>query len=335
MLRADLNEMYLFENLSPATPAMVTDTRYGAVWHTAMKSEQRQGSLQFIDAEENRRDTHTKELSKLEYLKGKLLRKCKGDNPIFVIKCNNGIPERHLGEVFQEIQRICGGNDFSLLEVCESEALAGTVEQIAPHLMRGYVNCLAPYHASGDVDLENWLNVMRAALRLSPFELQSMNYSPTKPCSDLAFSKPARTSSVSRWSKFQDPALDAGGANGPDLPADYGFHTDAEDNPWWMVDLLDEYLVEEVAIVNRPDYEGRFTSFTILSSRDGVSWRTRYLKLAPEWVSSDGAEPWRIHLSDPFLARYVKIMVPGVRQILHLRRVQIYGRALAAPMTQA
>ena len=75
---------------------------------------------------------------------------------------------------------------------------------------------------------------------------------------DLALCKPALSSSVSPWSRSQDRAYDAAGANGDALSDDYGFHTADESEPWWMVDLSEEYVVEEVTILNRRDYSERF-----------------------------------------------------------------------------
>jgi hypothetical protein len=151
---------------------------------------------------------------------------------------------------------------------------------------------------------------------------------PVGPKTDLACCKPAMSSSVSRWSRYQDPARDACGANGEFLPHDYGFHTEKEADPWWMVDLLDEYVVEEVAIVNRLNQSQRFRTFRIETSCDGEAWTIRFTKADPGDVSSDPELPWRLQFTDPFRARYLRITLLGV-ELLHLRRVQVFGRAPA------
>lgn len=147
---------------------------------------------------------------------------------------------------------------------------------------------------------------------------------------DLAYCKPALTSSVSEWSNFKDRQLDASGANGASMPDDYGFHTRRELNPWWTVDLIDECLIEEIAIVNRQSYSDRFRKFVVQSSRNGSRWITRYAKRDLSHVSADPASPWRHAFCDPFRARYVRICVPA-HEVLHLRRVQIFGRMLDQP----
>ncbi len=151
---------------------------------------------------------------------------------------------------------------------------------------------------------------------------------------DLALCKPALSSSVSPWSHSQSRDVDAGGANGATLPDDCGFHTALETGPWWMVDLMEDYLVEEVAIVNRRGFPERFRTFTIESSRDANAWITRFAKLDGSNVSADPASPWRVSFADPFLARHLRIRLSG-EGVLHLRRVQVFGRALCPPYVRA
>ena len=141
---------------------------------------------------------------------------------------------------------------------------------------------------------------------------------------DLAYCKPAASSSVSPWSWSQDPRRDACGANGEWLADDYGFHTQEEPDPWWMVDLLDEYNIEKVTIVNRHSQSQRFSTFRIESSLDANIWTTRFTQTEPKAISSDPDSPWKAHFSKPFPARYVRIVLLGVG-MLHLRRVQIFA----------
>jgi hypothetical protein len=150
---------------------------------------------------------------------------------------------------------------------------------------------------------------------------------PHGPLADLALHKPAVSSSASRWSRHQDSERDAIGANSDLLAHDYAFHTQFEREPWWMVDLLRESAIEEVAIVNRRSEPQRFDSFRIQSSLDGSIWTTQYEKADASPVSSDAASPWRMRFSTPFPARYVRVVLSG-EGILHLRRVQVFGRNL-------
>ena len=144
---------------------------------------------------------------------------------------------------------------------------------------------------------------------------------------DLAFCKPALSSSTSKWSHYADPQLDAAGANGAVYHDDAGFHTSEEDGPWWVVDLLDEAVIDQIRIVNRPHFPERFINFLVESSSDGGNWIIRHIKLDAEGVSADRDHPHVIEPAEPFVARFVRIRLLG-RGMLHLRRVQLFGRQL-------
>ena len=143
----------------------------------------------------------------------------------------------------------------------------------------------------------------------------------------LAVGKPALTSSVSPWSRLETPERDARGANAGWVADDLGFHTTFEFEPWWMVDLQAEHVIDALVILNREICAERFSNFRIESSRDGSSWINRLFKIDGQTVSADPHAPWRQDFSDPFLARYLRIRMIGTG-VLHLRRVQVFGTAL-------
>jgi hypothetical protein len=143
---------------------------------------------------------------------------------------------------------------------------------------------------------------------------------------DLAYGKPSRLSSVSEWSRDLDPELDAAGANGVAMHEECAFHTAAEPDAWWMVDLLDECVIDQVRVVNRGNIPERFRDFVIESSSDGALWRERLTKADDLPVSSDADAPWSADFEDPFPARFVRIRRLGEPDYLHLRRVQLFGR---------
>jgi hypothetical protein len=151
-----------------------------------------------------------------------------------------------------------------------------------------------------------------------------INAADTAALVDLAFRKPARSSSISTWSRHQDPERDARGANGAVLHDDLAFHTQEERNPWWLVDLGDECFVHEVKIVNRRLHPERFLQFQISTSLDGTGWTRRFVKTDNSPVSSDADVPWTHLFAVPFLARYLMISLLG-QGMLHLRRVQVLG----------
>lgn len=60
----------------------------------------------------------------------------------------------------------------------------------------------------------------------------------------ISLSKLATQSSISQWSQNQDKILDATNTLiGKLVHNSYTFHTNLEENPWWIVDLeKEEYI---------------------------------------------------------------------------------------------
>lgn len=144
---------------------------------------------------------------------------------------------------------------------------------------------------------------------------------------DLALRKPALSSSVSPWSRHNKPHRDACGAVTSTLMPEFGFHTNEEDEPWWMVDLLAVSVIDEIRIINRPVLEARLGAFVVESSVDGANWALRYAHLSGAVIPSDPRIPARLVFPEPVVAKLVRIRKLE-RGMLHLRRVQVFGRVL-------
>ncbi len=145
------------------------------------------------------------------------------------------------------------------------------------------------------------------------------------PADDIALHKPATQSSVSQWSHFGTVEEEALGANAGVIPDDYGFCTESEVNPWWQVDLQDEYLVEKVIILNRKNCTDRFRNFSLLKSLDGDGMELMYQKADGTVVGGPENRPLEVTLPPGQLARFVRIRLDD-ENYLHLRSVQVFGR---------
>ncbi|MDF7806428.1 discoidin domain-containing protein [Pontiellaceae bacterium B12219] len=101
-------------------------------------------------------------------------------------------------------------------------------------------------------------------------------------------------------------------------------HTDTEDQPWWQLDLGEEYSINFVQLFNRIDSEGakiRLSDYdvTIFDEDDNVVWTT-YLSEHPDpqvTLDAGGA-----------IGRYVKVQLRGTNPI-HLAEVRVLGVATA------
>ncbi len=109
---------------------------------------------------------------------------------------------------------------------------------------------------------------------------------------NVAVNKPSTQSSISRWSIGRTINEDAKGGNDGQITDRYGFHTDHEENPWWLVDLMDVYLIHAIRIFNRQDEAYRLRHFSVFCSTDGTSWTLLHRKFDDK-VFGERLEPYR------------------------------------------
>lgn len=142
---------------------------------------------------------------------------------------------------------------------------------------------------------------------------------------DIALNKPATQSSVSQWSRG-DAKADAQGANSDFVAGDYAFHTEREKNPWWQVDLEDEFVIESVKILNRKLHTPHLLRhFSLLKSFDGHNWEMIFQKTDDITPGGPDDVPFEIILKpDVHVARFLRVRLDG-EEYLHFRKFQAFG----------
>lgn len=139
----------------------------------------------------------------------------------------------------------------------------------------------------------------------------------------VARGKPALVSSVSEYSRSQDPAIEARGGNDGIIDGTCGFHTAFETDPWWQVDLENKYQVSTVQVYNRLDMKWRCTRMTLFFSDDGENWTLVGLKLDDtEFGGADGF-PHIFKLSPSISTRYVRVRMLG-DGFLHFDQIEVF-----------
>uniref|UniRef100_UPI000577A96E discoidin domain-containing protein n=1 Tax=Campylobacter jejuni TaxID=197 RepID=UPI000577A96E len=143
---------------------------------------------------------------------------------------------------------------------------------------------------------------------------------------DIAIGKKAFQSSLSKWSKDNDPQR----AIQDNLEhIDYAFHTNLENNPWWMVDLEKEYPIELIKVFNRIYcFHEVARKLTIEISKDKKNWLLVHKGMNAFYKA--GIE-FEIVLPIPMKARYVKISLDG-KGYLHLSKIQVMIRKSIKPI---
>jgi len=140
---------------------------------------------------------------------------------------------------------------------------------------------------------------------------------------NIALGCRASQSSTSIWSRPDDAQ---GGINGV-INGSFGFHTDFEPCPWWMVDLGAAAQFDEIVIYNRMDScRERANTLWVLISSDGESWKRIHMQGNAPFGGIDG-NPLRVHCPGS-RARYVKLQLDST-DYLHLDQVQVLRYAAA------
>ncbi|EHZ1961871.1 discoidin domain-containing protein, partial [Campylobacter coli] len=104
----------------------------------------------------------------------------------------------------------------------------------------------------------------------------------------------------------------------------HAFHTLEEENPWWMIDLEKEELIDIIKIVNIKDVRFRYRAkkLCILVSLDNKNWT-----IIPQDMIKWDSEMLEcvVVLSNKVKARYIKLFL-NEKNFFHLSQVSVYRR---------
>lgn len=147
---------------------------------------------------------------------------------------------------------------------------------------------------------------------------------------NLARNKKATQSSVSNWSRARTAEEDAANAVNGDLTKLYGFHTDVDLRPWWMVDLGQVGEIRAIRIFNRnednDDLLMRASPLLIEISIMGHRWFPLFrTSNGFRFTGFNGGSPLVWRTDEPVDARFVRISILR-RECLHLSEIEIFGR---------
>jgi hypothetical protein len=120
------------------------------------------------------------------------------------------------------------------------------------------------------------------------------------------------------------PQQDAAGGCDGMKNGTYGFHTDAQENPWWQVDLGESMPMDRVLIYNRCDakMEDRAVRLKVLLSLDGKTWTELYRHSGSKFLGQPDGKPLVVPGAGA-KARLVRVQLPE-KQYLHLDEVEVY-----------
>ena len=130
---------------------MVLDQRFGFYYHAWVQA-----------GEKSPEEVHARECSRLPFLTQKLMQDLKDAEKIFVYRGMTPLTESQVQRLHAAM-RTFGPATLLWVEVCDADHEAGSVEEIAPGLLKGSIKRFAPATNAHDLDLDAWIEVCRNA----------------------------------------------------------------------------------------------------------------------------------------------------------------------------
>jgi hypothetical protein len=150
------------------------------------------------------------------------------------------------------------------------------------------------------------------------------------PHRNIALHKPSFQSSIYQPTG-EEPVgsrVSGGGCNGV-RTGTYGFHTQLQAEPWWVVDLLALHSIAEIHIYNRlgdPAVTARANELDVFVSPDANDWTMLLSHAGHESFGADGV-PLVVHAASDRPCRFVLLRLRG-SNYLHLDEIEVYGRPM-------
>lgn len=142
---------------------------------------------------------------------------------------------------------------------------------------------------------------------------------------NLALHRPALQSSTSPWSWHDERAVDAAGGNNGQITGYFGFCTECEYRPWWMVDLETSQKISEIVVYNRLDDVQsalRSAHLCIAISDDRQNWHEVFAREEDFPFGGADGRALRVELTGQS-GRYVRVSLPE-QGFLHLDEIEVY-----------
>jgi hypothetical protein len=120
----------------------------------------------------------------------------------------------------------------------------------------------------------------------------------------------------------------AGAANNGRKTGLFGFHTELQENPWWVIDLRIPYRISSIRIYNRcdaPAMAARARRLRVEISLDSQNWTVLFAtENGIDFGGIKDQAPLELKAPPTAVARYCKFSLDETN-IFHLDEVEIYG----------
>ncbi|XP_049439313.1 fucolectin-7-like [Epinephelus fuscoguttatus] len=102
-------------------------------------------------------------------------------------------------------------------------------------------------------------------------------------------------------------------------------HTKEEANPWWRVDLLESYIVTSIVVTNRGDCCAERLNGAEIHIGNSLQDNGAANPVAGVIPHIPAGRSLKMTLTNLVEGRYVTVVLPGLRRVLTLCEVEVYG----------
>ena len=134
---------------------MILDKAFGFLYHAWV-----------LAGEKTPEEIHAREVRRVPFLVRKLTEDLASGDKIFVFHGMTPLRREEALDLMAELHRY-GPSVLLWVELADEDHAPGTVEQIVPGLIKGYIDRFAPGENAHDLSLECWIDVCRGAKALS------------------------------------------------------------------------------------------------------------------------------------------------------------------------
>lgn len=173
-LRNRFANLYEFVNLEPFAPNMVLDTKTNIAFHSEMHSKLIGGHLKFEKSDDDRMPIFNDEVSKIRYLKDKLISELERGDKIFVFKSNNSLQLSDITALYDAIISY-NSNNVLLYVTDDREFGLISLKRLYNNLYIGLVDKLAPYEQAERISEIAWNKLICDLVMLQPLASADAN----------------------------------------------------------------------------------------------------------------------------------------------------------------
>ncbi|MBH1928464.1 hypothetical protein PJX95_17550 [Serratia rubidaea] len=165
LISSDFEGFYQLKNLQPTWRNMLVDKANGVIFHTELYSQETNGSWEFEEGDERRKEIYLIEKEKIDYLVKKFKNSLNEGNRVFVIKKNNNEIDMSVIEKLSETLNQYGKAKILVVFQSDETDKLGKIEYVNDNILISYIDRFADYSQADDISVEGWDKIINNVIK--------------------------------------------------------------------------------------------------------------------------------------------------------------------------